>query len=533
MSYYLRAEGVNLGHFVNDTNDLSTTRGGGLLLLEAMENVETIINNSSENTNPVQNEINALQDKIDTINNEIKEKSAPSEATRRKNLRDKRKKLEKEKKKLLANNESNTQTITKGASWGLFNVQVSTEEKARAIYAKVIESLTTDPRYKHATFVVDLHTNTGEENYQIDRDRLQTLNRWQQMQAPSLAICHSGTTSCAVDKTRPASEPKRYLKDNKKEYVSESVFQRREYGRDQKQQFYKKITDIEARYTQDLITLSQSDKQNILGGKIAFIYIDGNDFGSMQKSSTNPIEQKNFDKSTREGRKQVLKNILQKIHNDADWLTKESTIRLETLLWGGDEIIWVVPAWKGWRMIGEFYKEAKRHIKLQNEQEEKELFHATGIVFCHHNAPIHRIDALARQLAEFSKSDRKKNLIAYQILESFDHAGTDISDFRQSRICNLGKSDHLLIKEEEIGAIQNCITELKDNDFPRRKIYQIVQAYKNEETRKAEQYIAKLPEKSIKPLAELKRIFGDNNAHWLHLMDLWDYMERTAPPCKK
>lgn len=43
MSYYLRVEGVNLGNFVNDTNDLATIRGGSLLLLEAMELVEETI----------------------------------------------------------------------------------------------------------------------------------------------------------------------------------------------------------------------------------------------------------------------------------------------------------------------------------------------------------------------------------------------------------------------------------------------------------------------------------------------------------
>ena len=43
MSYYLRVEAVNLSHFISDTNDLSTTRGGSLLLLEAMEAVEKII----------------------------------------------------------------------------------------------------------------------------------------------------------------------------------------------------------------------------------------------------------------------------------------------------------------------------------------------------------------------------------------------------------------------------------------------------------------------------------------------------------
>lgn len=45
MTFYLRVEAVNLSHFINDTKDLSATRGGSLLLLEAMEEVEGIIKN--------------------------------------------------------------------------------------------------------------------------------------------------------------------------------------------------------------------------------------------------------------------------------------------------------------------------------------------------------------------------------------------------------------------------------------------------------------------------------------------------------
>ena len=41
MQYYLRVEGVNLAHFVYDTQDLSTVRGGSLLLLRAVDEVCT------------------------------------------------------------------------------------------------------------------------------------------------------------------------------------------------------------------------------------------------------------------------------------------------------------------------------------------------------------------------------------------------------------------------------------------------------------------------------------------------------------
>jgi hypothetical protein len=370
---------------------------------------------------------------------------------------------------------------------------------------------------------VNLHENNGYENYQADRDKLQTLNRWQQMQAPSLAICASGITSCTIDKTRPAIK-QQYLPDQQKEFVSESVYQRKTYGIKQKQAFYYKRTNLKADYTQDINTLSLSTNSDkgILEGKIAFIYIDGNGFGNIQKNCNTPEQQKAFDIDTRQGRERLLANILEKIHDDQNWLTADDRIRLETLLWGGDELIWVVPAWKGWWMINEFYKQARLHIKHDN----KPLFHAAGLVFCHHNAPIHRIDTLARNLADqFAKQHRNKNLIAYQILESFDHAGTQIASFRQERIQHLGQPGQLLIDAEKITAIQHSISALKDDEhFARRKIYQIVEAYRDENPVKATQYIAKLSGKSSQPLSDLEDIFGGDNVHWLHLMDLWDYM---------
>jgi len=520
MTFYLRIEAVNLSHFINDTNDLSTTRGGSLLLLEAMDKVEDIItNNSPKKVSRSEQEITDLDNQLNELNNI--QNPTQSDKNKKKKLREKLRKLKE------AMNNAGVQdsgpTITKGASWGLFNLDMS-DGDASHLKTKVVDYFKHDILYKHATFVVDLHP--GDQHYQEDRNRLQSLNRWQQMQAPSLAITKEGKSGCAIDKIRPASE-KRWLKDKEegeegKDYVSESVYQRRNYGRDQKQNFYKKVTKIEAKFTKDIGTLSKFSDKGILEGKIAYIYIDGNSFNEIQRASTTPKEQQDFDNNTRRGRETLLTNILDQIATKPDWLTQDGEVRLETLLWGGDEIIWVVPAWQGWWMVNEFYKQAGLRIKHKN----KPLFHATGLVFCHHNAPIHRIDSLARALADqFAKADRESNLIAYQILESFDHAGTQLSAFREDAIKGLGKLGHLLVEAEKIGDISSCIAELKnDDEFAKRKVYQLIEAYREGKTTTAEQYINKLSGKSIEPLEKLKTIFGGENAHWLHLMSLWDYM---------
>ncbi len=538
MAYYLRVEAVNLSYFIDDTNDLSTTRGGGLLLLEAMEEVECVIEKNSQGNSYLNEEkIAQLKEDLKTLR-----RSRQTKVTKRKINR-----IESEIKN--AKEDDLTPTITKGASWGLFNLNLP-HEQASTIKSEVIKSFNTNPHYKHATIVVDLLENTGPTNYQTDRDSLQTLNHWQQMQAPSLAICKQGIQSCAIDKVRPACK-KRDLKDKYKEddYISESVNQRRNYGRKQKKMFYQYIankvaektkeeTDLQLvkelskkTFTLDLTALSQSPEHGILHGKVAYIYIDGNGFGKIQKCSKTASKQRSFDQNSRLGREALLTHILKQIISDSNWQTEqEKEIRLETLLWGGDEIIWVVPAWQGWWMINEFYKLAEQYIQHDNNP----LYHASGLVFCHHNAPIHRINALARKLADYGKeASREENYIAYQVLESFDHTGTRLTEYRKEQINQLGKLEYLLIKAEDIKEIQTIINQLKkDPDFSKRKIYQILQAYKEAEidsetdhpdSKKAEHYFAKLSNENQDRIKALQKLTGNNQVHWLHLMDIWNY----------
>lgn len=510
MSFYLRVEAVNLSHFIMDTNDLSTIRGGSLLLLEAMEIVDKIvIANQPIQQGSRENELSDLNDSLKKLKN-----SKQTNTTKRK-IRDIEQSIESLKNPDLI-------SVTKGASWGLFNLNMPIEQ-AQIIKNKVVNFFNRNPRYKHATFVVDLHPNNGDHHYQKDRDSLQTLNRWQQMQAPSLAICKQGTECCAVDKVRPATT-RRSLKNQEYDYVSLSVSQRRKYGLAKKRTFYKHFTDIKETYTQDFDELSKSKNYGNLNGKIAFIYFDGNGFGDIQRNSKNSLAQYQFDQDTRHGREKVFAEILNKIRQQPEaWQTHEYKIRLETLLWGGDEIIWVVPAWKGWWMVNEFYTQAKLHIQHNG----KPLFHACGLVFCHHNAPVHRIDALARNLADqFAKANRAENLIAYQVLESFDHAGMQLKNYRNSRVCNLGALDQLVINAEQMEAIRTGISKLKnDPDFAKRKVYQILQAYRSGNTAKAEEYYDKLEDAAKTILETLRAQFGAGQIHWLHIMDLWDYID--------
>ena len=526
MSYYLRLEGVNLGNFVMDTNDLSTIRGGSLLLLSAITSAKQIIDiQLSCRQDPVDVELDQLDAELQGLKN--KEQLTKTEKNKKKNL-SKRIKKRKNKKSVAETSYTSETSITEGASWGLFQLDVTADE-AIQIKEAVVEGLNQNEELKHATLVVDIHKNNGVQEYKSDRNRLQTVNRWHQMQSPSLAIPTPDKEICDVDKVRPA-DPFDYQEDEKI-HISKSVARRRSYGRANRQQFYPVIPGIDF-YTNNLNQISSDETKENLNGKIAFIYIDGNKFGSIQKASQTPKEQRKFDQIVRPGREEILTKILTTISSQRDWIYNDNgkkRIRLETLLWGGDEIIWVVPAWQGWWMLKTFYREAEQ--LLINPQTNRPLKHAAGLVFCHHNAPIKRIDTMARNLVDgFAKHNRNKNLIAYQVLESFDHAGTDFHGYRKKRLAGTGDLDNLLIDAKDMDKIQDIFHKLKSEevDFPHRKIYQILQQYRTGNEGKAEEYMAKLLPESSELIEKLKGIFGSGQAHWLHLMDLWDYIPTTG-----
>ncbi|MCI5167950.1 MAG: hypothetical protein D3903_18165 [Candidatus Electrothrix sp. GM3_4] len=549
-------EGVNLSNFVMDTNDLSTVRGGSLMLLRAMDQVEEVIQkaliksfapvstgNLEEILAQLQIELTEKLEQLQTEHRQIKKGKLTKKKKKTQEKQIDRKEKAARKYEEAARKALTEFTITKGASWGLFQLEI-TEQEALDIQKDVGTALNLGG-YQHATFVVDLLEDKGG-GYQLNRDKVQALNRWQQMQAPSVAVPAPGLEVCDFDKIRPACGDD-FLR-NEEKHISSSVKVRRESGRDNRQEFYEAETGIKGlEFTNEFSQISSKPPEGVnqsLNGKIAFIYIDGNGFGDLQKASENAQKQREFDTGTRNGRKEVLKEILVRIKDDPDWLwydekERVDRIRLETLLWGGDEIIWVVPAWQGWWLLKTFYELAEDNIC--NPKTGKPLKHAAGLVFCHDKAPIKPIEALAKNLADgFAKKDREKNLIAYQVLESFDHAGTDLEGFRNKQLDNIGVPTDLLIEAEEMADIQKAVRQLKQEEvaLPHRKMYQIFASYRNHDPKKgelckkAEQYKQKLPEKSQEPLQRLQKIFGNNQAHWLHLIDLWDYIPAVSVDAK-
>jgi hypothetical protein len=562
-AFLLRVEAVNLSSFISDNQDLSTIRGGSLLLLNAPDLIAS--------PNP---SISLLT-------------QAGAE---------------------------NIEIITKGASQALIRFETDDLKAAQAIGAKLAKLLRMDAHYQHATFVVDVVEQSS--SLPGDRERLLALNRFRQGRQARLVppawneqVNATGDWPyCGIDFTRPAKQNNHVPNDDKRR-VSESVFVRAKYGRDQKQQFYAPYLPTDwpeqrRRFAQHFheIAADPPDEYRKLGDKLALIYVDGNSFGKKQRDNCQTAElQRKFDELVQQSlRGRALRALLNQAHQNESWRglpgrDGKEIVRLETMLWGGDELIWVVPAWKGWETVRLFYNEIAAHYgiapppfplpdsveagpvlpptnigRMRNLSSPRRpprqaepvkpaeevnatlrLTHAAGIVFCHANSPIHRIRELAEKLANQAKSvTRDADALAYMVMESFDHLSGDLEDARARHLpygCNV---NDLVINAMDL---QNLTSDLETMiaTFPHGAVYRLLRELRSppptdETTRqKSFSWWLKRAEremdgpvpirfKGCRPEGGASRPDKNGCASWMHLAELWDYITKkpqsTARP---
>ena len=484
METYVRLEGVNLNNFIEDVHDLSTIRGGSFLLLDAVEKV--------------------------------------------------RRKFDLE-------------AITTGASSGLFRSTATTT--AADLRNEIERFLNADPELKHGTFVVDACAT--DQGFLHAREALAAMNRWRQFQQPTVAVPSRPpkpvNIECQFDHCRPAVDVVHKGKD--RHDVSASVKARRDYGRRQKRDFYKRelsallpdeataslIASMEGLdFASDLEEITDDETRGSLDGKMAIVYFDGNGFGTIQKNCTTADEQADFDRTLKRHRRTALRALLQDVVDHPDgWMTGDR-IRLETLLWGGDELTWVVPAWKAWDVMRLFY-ETSATWTFHGQP----LTHAGGIVFCHRKAPIHRMTHLAKDLAECCKEvirARKSkdhahatdDRFAYQVLESFDHIGPELNAFRDTRVPSGRNRQELIVAANGMDSVRDAF-EVVRKHFPRSKLHEIVLALRDKGEAEAliTDTVKDLDDEATAALATLRSFFTPSDANsptaWFHVAELWDY----------
>lgn len=311
---------------------------------------------------------------------------------------------------------------------------------------------------------------------------LQARNAYQQYQMPSCVLPHKAPSKegayiaddiCALDGIHYASEV-----DHTKN-VSASVASRRKFGRDRKKDFYlnilkdadhalkgdllERLTQLE--FSQSLADLELYDidtenedigeasnqpieKSNLpvnLSGKIAVIHLDGNGFGKILNSRARMVDRQAFSSQMRTLQANMLVELLNwyvPSSSDTHWSKNDliappqksaetgevlpARLRIETLLWGGDEMVFAVPAWRAMEIVGVLEAALRKFEIKWSKGPNTKLTHAFGICFADTKTPIRLLARMAGELADTAKGEKQDNRGNFSF--NIAVAGIDIAD---------------------------------------------------------------------------------------------------------
>jgi len=547
-SHYFLIEATNIGNNIYDTDHLSIIRGSSFLLKEAIE---------------------AIKDAL----------------------------------------HENIEAISTGASLGLFQVKPNAPS-CDVIAKEMSDLLEAHDAYALFTFAIEY---CEAESLLVAKEKLRTQLRFNQLKSLSIPtdspnLKHSNSP-CELDGRRAqAREHKERLLHGKHRLLSHSLHERLMVGREKRVDYYEKElenSDLEGyqqlnlhdyNFSEDLESLAKNPDYPKLNNKIAVIYIDGNQFSSIQKafiesSRDDTKAQKDFDQIIQNKRKVFLLALLKGMIADEAGVFRlpdayfinenyedqkaKYTLRLETLLWGGDEMTLVVPAWLGFEVLQLFFEiTAGWTLPIENK-ENKPLTHAAGMVFCSVKSPIRIMRNLAESIANTTKEEsRDKNLWNYMILESIDYPhNNQFLDYWQKRYpAKLGLEKPKSLKPatnwpKQKQSLQQLIQpegQESECTFPRGQLYHIAQAiqqdtadavkeesitwdklfepladnsFQSKQAQKEQRFL-QLGDKKSRDLLKTqlpdiaKELFSledldtaqNRKYFWLHLIETWDYL---------
>lgn len=477
--YYLRIESVNLDNSVYDTHDISTIRGGSFMILEVVKNLKGQF---------------GLED------------------------------------------------AGSAASIGIYKFYATNDNAAESVRQQVLDAVKNGTR-EFATYVIAWERADASVNFDKIVQRLTAKCRWQQYQQPSLVFpavkVDNEDFECYLDRVCPAAQS--MLVGNKQQKISTSVFDRRKEGRKLRDKIYRNLLNIKnIEFTDDLETLATRSEGGNLDGKIAFIHIDGNRFGRIREElCKNEDDLKRFQRLIQEMRETALREILDKARASKSFQTKDGKIRLETLLWGGDEIEWIVPAWQALNVLNTFFQQTK------DKQFGKILLtNAVGVLFCHHNLPILQVRRYAEQLCRIAKDTLPEgkfdlgpsaNCFAFLNMVSFDQMTRNVNGFLEKYHAPAHAKDFVI----SCGDLESLTKHLKavKRLLPKNKLHDILNTLQisnhGQQIGKAKDEVKEIIERTEKSMGKqsaidmeeaIKAIIDDKPERWYLISDLWDYI---------
>ncbi|MEL6968372.1 MAG: hypothetical protein AAGM04_13420 [Pseudomonadota bacterium] len=335
------------------------------------------------------------------------------------------------------------------------------------------------PKDIQGLFVGDGFQQSGEVNALALLDAQIAMDQYRQASFHTFTPLAEGkkptkSIVCQLDGKSPAVETDRTTP------VGSAVLARRTFGRERKSDFFKHILDdatdprrvavlkrLEtlpfSQSLQDLSVLPPDPEQEFQGdsaalqnlpgaisNKIAVLYLDGNSFG--KNLARNSIDERRaFSQQVRTHQANMLVHLLNwaapadaldAASNDLiapktpDVTSKDAArwperLRLEILLWGGDEVAIAMPAWRAFETVAVIEQALCKFRIDWPDGKSETLTHSVGLAFANVKTPIRSLKAMAENLADDAKSlSKTENVFSIGIAEAVDVPGDDITGLR-------------------------------------------------------------------------------------------------------
>lgn len=446
------------------------------------------------------------------------------------------------------------EAITLGASIGYYGIKNGDNGNIETIKSDISDFLKNHAVLQYATFVIaSVEVPTNNKNLVELKEKLAIDCHKQKLQQLNVNVKFSVSNEiCKIDGIRPANgqtRKKKLMQGEEPVPCSNSVAARRPEGHTEKHdEVYRRVlkkinkenlidnkdfasdfNEIANPIHSDDVSKSLAKKLN---GKMAVFYCDGNGFGKIIERI---IDGKDFDKQI-----EIFKAFDEKTTQARDAFLCEmveffaeknhTKFPLEVLMWGGDEMLFVVPACYGFDIL----KKLSKNLKNKTFEEQK-ITYGCGLVFCSSKAHIRRVKELAKALAECAKNTcREENLVAYEVMESFDYPAEDFDSFRAKRIPPQYKdTDPFIFKLDDI---ENFPIQERNNiykNLPRGQMYKIVNAiYNNQNITEAYERLKNIIGQTkyndiLETLKQLPLFHNgndeDRSKELLNICALWDY----------
>lgn len=405
---------------------------------------------------------------------------------------------------------SNGTVIGEGAERVRYRV---TTDDPDALQSKIRDALSKGS-WRHFCFAVDIaETEAAAEA----RNRCSQFRQWTvPPPEPGNAIRPD-----QLDRMRPAVE-----EDKLKGWLSRASIDRLAYGRTERKRFWSKYLTQDFTPTDSLSELVEQPPEGLAESakrKIGLIHIDGDGFGKI--SSSDPVK---FNEEFTVFKSLLLRKISshamdKAIRSDGDGSLK---LRIEALLWGGDDFTFVMPSWEVLDFLTLLYETASDEKLLG-----KPISFTACAIVAHHKTPIRQLEANAHDAMDVLRADNGHGHFSLDLFESAALPEDGIEAHRK-RLFGDGVSPKALAfpapKCRETGeTIEQWHREAGEILPSRSKMYDLLKIREDEELEDA----LKIYRERVGQGGDLPKLPGERDSLWLDLAlisQLWDYVPQRG-----